>query len=84
MSQANEKVILLVEDDELSAVSLRLYMEKHGFRVEHEPVRHDRPVGPLVLVVFADGDKALGVQGAHDLCDRWCMHFHEERAFLQY
>ena len=27
MSQSNEKLIVLVEDDELSAVSLKLYLE---------------------------------------------------------
>ena len=43
MSQSNEKLIVLVEDDELSAVSLKLYLEKHGFRVEHER-RGDRAV----------------------------------------
>jgi len=59
MSQASGKVIFLVEDDELSAVSLKLYMEKHGFRVEHE--RHgDRAVERILNaqpdVVVLDGN----------------------------
>jgi two-component system OmpR family response regulator/two-component system response regulator RstA len=43
MTQTAEKLILLVEDDELSAVSLKLYIQKRGFRVEHER-RGDRAV----------------------------------------
>jgi len=36
MSTTNGKLILLIEDDELFAISLKLYIEKHGFRVIHE------------------------------------------------
>ena len=49
MSQASEKLILLVEDDELSAVSLKLFMEKRGFRVEHER-RGDRAVERILTL----------------------------------
>ena len=47
MSQTSERLILLVEDDELSAVSLKLFMEKRGFRVEHER-RGDRAVDRIL------------------------------------
>jgi len=47
MTQVEEKFILLVEDDELSAVSLKLYMQKRGFRVEHER-RGDRAVERII------------------------------------
>ena len=49
MSQSSEKLILLVEDDELSAVSLKLFMEKRGFRVEHER-RGDRAVERIITL----------------------------------
>ncbi len=49
MTQATEKLILLVEDDELSAVSLKLFMEKRGFRVEHER-RGDRAVERILTL----------------------------------
>jgi two-component system OmpR family response regulator len=47
MSQGTEKLILLVEDDELSAFSLKLFMEKRGYRVELEP-RGDRAVARIL------------------------------------
>ena len=49
MNQATGKLVLLVEDDELFAVSLKLFMEKQGFRVEHER-RGDRAVACIIAL----------------------------------
>lgn len=49
MNQATGKLVLLVEDDELFAVSLKLFMEKQGFRVEHER-RGDRAVACILAL----------------------------------
>ena len=49
MNQATGKLVLLVEDDELFAVSLKLFMEKQGFRVEHER-RGDRAVARIIAL----------------------------------
>jgi two-component system OmpR family response regulator/two-component system response regulator RstA len=69
MSNANDSLILVVEDDELFSTMLKLCLEKHGFRVEVES-RGDRAVGLIASLkpnaVVLDGN--LPGKDGMDIC----------------